>query len=198
MRSTSFSLVQRVAVLVIRSTHSSMSWDLAVNIFNLAIPRSILHVHVPLKKGALNVRGCDLHVCLYCIGVHEGEAEAGPTGRAGGQSPRKDCRHSEMDSSKASQMSIPSRQKISSYDTSMLCTSCGTCMYVNRPSSRMRTFSTMTCNVSCTALCTNTWYMHLTCSEQNIHVHVYMLHQRCLLITSIIFCVIYMYIYSVQ
>ena len=56
---------------------------------------------------------------MYVLGIHEGETETGSAGRVGGQSAGKDNHHSEVDSSKDSQMPIPSRQKISHYNPSM-------------------------------------------------------------------------------
>ena len=56
-------------------------------------------------------------VCLT-LGIYEGEAETGPTDRARRQGAGQDNRHSEVDSSEASQVPIPPPQKISNYDTS--------------------------------------------------------------------------------
>lgn len=111
MRSTSFLLGQRAAVWVTRSAHSSLDWDLAASIFKLAKQRFVQYlVH-------------NSYICIiiltYGLGIHEGETEAGSAGRAGGQSASKDNHHSEVDSGKDSQMSIPSRQKISYCNPSM-------------------------------------------------------------------------------
>lgn len=80
MRSTSFWLVQRVSTWAARSAHSWWVWDLATSTFRLAKQRfvTVTNLYQRLSSDRAGV-------CVFSVGVYEGETEAGSTDWAGRQ-----------------------------------------------------------------------------------------------------------------